>query len=85
MLRARRCDMSAPKTISAMIKVSSKTETMANLLLSASLTEAGYAVTYEESRRRFCGRSMKSVQEEIEAGGVDRILPLNRRKNLPVR
>lgn len=46
------------------------TETLANRRLSAWLTEAGYAIGYEDCRRIFCGRSMKSVQEEVEASGV---------------
>lgn len=46
------------------------TETLANRRLSAWLSEAGYAISYEECRRTFCGRSMKSVQEEVEASGV---------------
>ena len=45
------------------------TETAANRTLSAWLTEAGYPVTFEDCRRRFSGRSMKSVQAEIEAEG----------------
>ena len=47
------------------------TETLANRKLSEWLTQAGFPVTYEECRGRFCGRSMRSVQEEIEAAGVD--------------
>jgi HAD superfamily hydrolase (TIGR01509 family) len=46
------------------------TETLANRRLSAWLTEAGFAISYEDCRRTFCGRSMKSVQEEVEASGV---------------
>jgi len=46
------------------------TETLANRRLSAWLSEAGYAIGYEECRRTFCGRSMKSVQDEVEASGV---------------
>lgn len=46
------------------------TETLANRRLSSWLTEAGFAITYEDCRRTFCGRSMKSVQEEVEASGV---------------
>lgn len=41
------------------------TETLANRRLSAWLTEAGFAISYEDCRRTFCGRSMKSVQEEV--------------------
>lgn len=46
------------------------TETLANRRLSAWLTEAGFAISYEDCRRTFCGRSMKSVQDEVEATGV---------------
>lgn len=46
------------------------TETLANRRLSAWLSESGYAIGYEECRRVFCGRSMKSVQDEVEASGV---------------
>jgi len=46
------------------------TETLANRRLSSWLTEAGFAISYEDCRRTFCGRSMKSVQEEVEATGV---------------
>jgi HAD superfamily hydrolase (TIGR01509 family) len=45
------------------------TEKTANKVLCNWLTEAGFPVTYEESRKRFAGRSMKSVQEEIETEG----------------
>lgn len=45
------------------------TENTANKVLSSWLAESGYPVTFEECRTRFSGRSMKSVQEEIEAGG----------------
>ncbi|MBX3529511.1 MAG: HAD family phosphatase [Rhizobiaceae bacterium] len=45
------------------------TERTANEVLCAWLTAAGYPVTYEDCRRRFSGRSMKSVQAEIEAAG----------------
>lgn len=47
------------------------TEKTANLVLCAWLTEAGYPVSYEDCRRRFSGRSMKSVQEEVMAAGHD--------------
>ena len=47
------------------------TETLANRKLSEWLTQAGFPVTYEECRRRFCGRSMRSVQEEIEGTGTN--------------
>jgi len=46
------------------------TETLANRRLSAWLTEAGFAIGYEDCRRIFCGRSMKAVQDEVEASGV---------------
>lgn len=45
------------------------TEKTANTVLCRWLSEAGFPVTYEESRKRFAGRSMKSVQEEIEKDG----------------
>lgn len=45
------------------------TERTANETLCVWLTEAGYPVTYEDCRRRFSGRSMASVQAEIEAAG----------------
>lgn len=45
------------------------TERTANETLCVWLTEAGYAVSYEECRKRFSGRSMTSVQAEIEAEG----------------
>jgi HAD superfamily hydrolase (TIGR01509 family) len=45
------------------------TERTANEVLCAWLTEAGYPVSYEDCRRRFSGRSMASVQAEIEAAG----------------
>jgi HAD superfamily hydrolase (TIGR01509 family) len=46
------------------------TEGPGNLRLSQWLTEAGYAIAYEECRRRFSGRSMVSVQAAVEAEGV---------------
>lgn len=46
------------------------TEGPGNLRLAQWLTEAGYAIAYEDCRRRFSGRSMVSVQAEIEAEGV---------------
>jgi HAD superfamily hydrolase (TIGR01509 family) len=46
------------------------TETLANRRLSQWLTEAGYPATYEHCRKYFCGRSLVSVHQEIEAGGV---------------
>jgi len=45
------------------------TERTANETLCVWLTEAGYRVTYEDCRRRFSGRSMASVQAEIEGAG----------------
>lgn len=45
------------------------TEKTANETLCAWLTEAGYPVTYAECRKRFSGRSMTSVQAEIEEAG----------------
>ena len=46
------------------------TETLANRRLSAWLTQAGFPADYDHCRRVFSGRSMKSVQEEVEAAGV---------------
>lgn len=46
------------------------TEGPANMRLAQWLTEAGYPVTYEECRSRFCGTMMSSVQERVEATGV---------------
>ena len=46
------------------------TEKLANRRLSAWLTEAGYPASYEHCRKYFCGRSLVSVQQEIEAGGL---------------
>ncbi|BCH27996.1 haloacid dehalogenase [Mesorhizobium sp. L-8-3] len=46
------------------------TEGPGNLRLSQWLTEAGYAISYEDCRKRFSGRSMTSVQAEVEAEGV---------------
>lgn len=46
------------------------TEPLANQRLSAWLTEAGYPVSYEACRRQFVGRSLVSVQKEVEATGV---------------
>ncbi len=42
------------------------TEHVANQLLSRLVTEAGAALTYEECRKRFLGKSMKTVQAEVE-------------------
>ena len=47
------------------------TEALSNRRLSEWLTQAGFPVTYEGCRGRFCGRSMRSVQEEVEAAGVN--------------
>lgn len=46
------------------------TEAMANRQLAEWLTEAGFPIVYEDCRRRFMGRSMVSVQAEVEAAGV---------------
>lgn len=46
------------------------TEGPANLRLSQWLTEAGYPIGYEDCRRRFSGRSMVSVQAEVQAEGI---------------
>jgi len=46
------------------------TERPANEFMASVLTERGFPVTYEECRRRFVGRSLVSVQQEIEATGV---------------
>lgn len=45
------------------------TEERANRILSLWLSEAGLPVSYEDCRRLYSGRSMKSVQEEIEEAG----------------
>lgn len=45
------------------------TETLANQRLSQWLNEAGYVTTYEHCRKHFCGRSLVSVHQEIEAAG----------------
>ncbi len=42
------------------------TEHVANQLLSRLVTEAGAPLTYEECRNRFVGKSMKTVQAEVE-------------------
>ena len=44
------------------------TEERANRVLAEWFCAAGHEVTYEYCRRVYSGRSMKSVQEEIEAG-----------------
>ncbi len=46
------------------------TEPLANQRLSAWLSEAGYPVSYEQCRQQFVGRSLVSVQKEVEASGV---------------
>ena len=46
------------------------TETLGNRALAKWLTEAGFPIEYEACRHRFVGRSMKSVQVEVEAEGV---------------
>lgn len=46
------------------------TEPLANRRLSSWLSEAGYPVSYEECRRQFVGRSLVSVQKEVEAAGI---------------
>lgn len=45
------------------------TEERANRVLSQWLRESGLPVTYEDCRRIYSGRSMKSVQAEIEDAG----------------
>lgn len=46
------------------------TENLANERLAAWLTEAGYRTTFEHCRKYFSGRSMVSVQQEVEAAGT---------------
>ncbi len=46
------------------------TEGPGNQRLSQWLTQAGFAISYEDCRKRFAGRSMVSVQAEVEAEGV---------------
>ena len=46
------------------------TEPLANRRLSSWLSEAGYPVSYEQCRRQFVGRSLVSVQKEVEATGI---------------
>lgn len=46
------------------------TETIANHRLAALLNGAGFATDFDHCRRYFSGRSMKSVQEEVEQTGV---------------
>jgi HAD superfamily hydrolase (TIGR01509 family) len=47
-----------------------ETEALGNRQLAAWLTQAGFPIGYEDCRRRFVGRSMSSVQAEVEAEGV---------------
>jgi HAD superfamily hydrolase (TIGR01509 family) len=47
------------------------TETLANRRLAQWITEAGYPVSYERSRKEFCGRSLSSVHAELKAAGTD--------------
>ncbi|AWZ01510.1 6-phosphogluconate phosphatase [Rhodobiaceae bacterium] len=42
------------------------TEHVANQLLSRLVTEAGAPLSYEQCRKRFLGKSMKTVQAEVE-------------------
>ena len=46
------------------------TEGLCNRELSKWLTEAGFPIGYEACRRRFNGRTMASVRDEVEASGV---------------
>lgn len=50
------------------------TERLSNRILSKILTDSGLPVTYEACRRRFVGKSMKSVKMEVEAE-LGRALP----------
>ncbi|MEE9586837.1 MAG: hypothetical protein V3V97_02275 [Hyphomicrobiaceae bacterium] len=43
------------------------TEPMANAVMAKSLGELGLVLSVEECRHRFVGRSIKSVQGEVEA------------------
>lgn len=47
------------------------TEALANRRLAEWLNEAGFVCDYDHCRRVFSGRSMKSVQAEIAAAGID--------------
>src|SRR6185312_1543925 len=47
------------------------TETLANHRLAQWISDAGYPVTYEQCRKRFCGRSLSSVHAELKAAGTD--------------
>jgi len=42
------------------------TEPVANRLLARIVTDLGHPVTYEDCRRRFVGRMMEEIQEELE-------------------
>lgn len=46
------------------------TEGLGNRRLAGWLTDAGYPIAYEDCRRRFAGRSMVSIQAEIESEGT---------------
>lgn len=46
------------------------TENLANRRLAEWLSAAGFATTFEYCRKHFSGRSMVSVQKEVEATGV---------------
>ncbi|TKT74876.1 HAD family hydrolase [Aquamicrobium sp. LC103] len=46
------------------------TENLANRRLAEWLNEAGFETTFEYCRKTFSGRSMSSVQTEVEAAGV---------------
>ncbi|RUU99832.1 HAD family phosphatase [Mesorhizobium sp. M6A.T.Cr.TU.017.01.1.1] len=46
------------------------TENLANRRLAEWLTAAGYPASFEHCRKNFSGRSMVSVQKEVEATGV---------------
>ncbi|MEQ9520304.1 MAG: HAD family hydrolase [Parvibaculum sp.] len=50
------------------------TEALSNRLLAEILTGHGLPISYEECRRRFVGKSMKSVMAEVEAS-LGRALP----------
>ncbi|MCB9947158.1 MAG: HAD family phosphatase [Rhodospirillaceae bacterium] len=51
------------------------TEAAANRHLVAELTQVGYPVSLEECRRRFVGRALWSIQQEIEAEAQIRFPP----------
>ena len=46
------------------------TETLSSRRLAEWLAAAGFDISYEQCRRQFVGRSMRSVKEEVEAAGV---------------